>query len=165
MHCIPIKVNVFIWKLRLNKLPTLDNMDSKGIDIDSLLCPVCNDHVECVDHLFFSCEMAKELWRSLARWVSMDLPEFASIQDWFTWLDAAHMSKRSRTIFEGVASIMMWFIWFFRNASIFSPSKPKKANIWDLIAHQSFLCISSRNPMYTFRWIDWLRNPIDIPPM
>ncbi|GKB88583.1 RNA-directed DNA polymerase, eukaryota, reverse transcriptase zinc-binding domain protein [Tanacetum coccineum] len=61
LRCIPIKVNIFIWKLRLDKLPTLANIDKKGIDVASLLCPICNAHVENVDHLFFSCGMAHDL--------------------------------------------------------------------------------------------------------
>ena len=61
MKCVPIKVNVFMWRLRLDKLPTLVNMDRKGIEVASLLCPVCNEHVESVDHLFFLCEMARDL--------------------------------------------------------------------------------------------------------
>ncbi|GKD09501.1 RNA-directed DNA polymerase, eukaryota, reverse transcriptase zinc-binding domain protein, partial [Tanacetum coccineum] len=161
LRSIPIKVNVFIWRLRLDKLSTLVNMDRKGIDVDSLLCPICKAHVENVDHLFFSCEMAHDLWGLLARWCNLDIPEVSNITEWFSWLDDAHVSKSARVILEGIASTMLWFIWNFRNACIFSSSKPKKANVWDSIVHYSFLWISSRNPKSRFRWIDWLGNPID----
>nr|GEV18044.1 RNA-directed DNA polymerase, eukaryota, reverse transcriptase zinc-binding domain protein [Tanacetum cinerariifolium] len=50
--CVPIKVNVFMWRLSLDKLATLVNMDRKGIDLASLLCPVCYECVENVNHLF-----------------------------------------------------------------------------------------------------------------
>ncbi|GJX36532.1 RNA-directed DNA polymerase, eukaryota, reverse transcriptase zinc-binding domain protein [Tanacetum coccineum] len=74
VQCIPIKVNIFIWKLSLNKLPTLENLDSKGVDLDSVLCPVCNDQIECVNHIFFACGLAKDLWRLMAKWLfSVDL--------------------------------------------------------------------------------------------
>nr|GEU38325.1 myosin heavy chain-related protein [Tanacetum cinerariifolium] len=43
---IPIKVNIFMWRLKLNKLPTLANLVQKGIDINSLLCPICDNYVE-----------------------------------------------------------------------------------------------------------------------
>ncbi|GJZ81420.1 RNA-directed DNA polymerase, eukaryota, reverse transcriptase zinc-binding domain protein [Tanacetum coccineum] len=65
---IPIKVNIFLWRLSLNKLPSRVNLDRKGIDVDSLLCPICHEDVETVNHIFFSCEMAKDLWPLLARW-------------------------------------------------------------------------------------------------
>ncbi|GJX62887.1 RNA-directed DNA polymerase, eukaryota, reverse transcriptase zinc-binding domain protein [Tanacetum coccineum] len=165
VQCIPIKVNIFIWKLSLNKLPTLENLDSKGVDLDSVLCPVCNDQIECVNHIFFACGLAKDLWRLMAKWCSVDLPEVFSISDWFSWLDASHMPKRSKIIIEGVVSTMLWHIWNFRNAWIFRDIKPKKANIWDSVIHQSFVWISSRNPKFSLRWVDWLRNPIETYPM
>ncbi|GJX66824.1 gypsy type transposase [Tanacetum coccineum] len=43
---VPIKVNVFLWRLTLNKLPSRMNLDRKGIDVDSLLCPTCQEDVE-----------------------------------------------------------------------------------------------------------------------
>ncbi|GJX16952.1 RNA-directed DNA polymerase, eukaryota, reverse transcriptase zinc-binding domain protein [Tanacetum coccineum] len=158
---IPIKVNVLVWRLCLDKLPTLMNLDKKGIDVPSLLCPVCSDQVETADHLFFSCGMAQDLWGLLARWCQLDFPVISNIAEWFSWLDSAYLSKYTRSSLEGIASTMLWSIWNFRNAWIFSNSKPKKANIWDSVVHQSFLWISSRNPKCRFRWIDWLRNPIE----
>nr|GEW77578.1 RNA-directed DNA polymerase, eukaryota [Tanacetum cinerariifolium] len=43
------------------------NLDKKGIDVDLILCPICNDNVETVNHLFFSYDMAKDLWSLQAR--------------------------------------------------------------------------------------------------
>ncbi|GJZ10438.1 RNA-directed DNA polymerase, eukaryota, reverse transcriptase zinc-binding domain protein [Tanacetum coccineum] len=126
---IPIKVNVLVWRLCLDKLPTLMNLDKKGIDVPSLLCPVCSDQVETADHLFFSCGMAQDLWGLLARWCQLDFPVISNIAEWFSWLDSAHLSKYARSSLEGIASTMLWSIWNFRNAWIFSNSKPKKANI------------------------------------
>ncbi|GKC55447.1 RNA-directed DNA polymerase, eukaryota, reverse transcriptase zinc-binding domain protein [Tanacetum coccineum] len=149
---VPIKVNVFLWRLNLDKLPSLVNMDRKGMDIDSLLCPVCGDHVESVDHLFFSCGMARELWRLLARWCDLDITSVANIAEWFLWVDACKVTKTARYILEGIAATLMWSIWNFHNALIFSDCKPKKATLWDSIVSQS-LRITSR--------IGWLGNLID----
>ncbi|GKC23809.1 RNA-directed DNA polymerase, eukaryota, reverse transcriptase zinc-binding domain protein [Tanacetum coccineum] len=63
---IPIKVNVFLWRLKLNKLPSRVNRDRKGIELDSILCPICHGDVETVNHIFFNCDMAKDLWSLLA---------------------------------------------------------------------------------------------------
>ena len=74
-----------------------------------VLC-VCGDHVENVDHLFFSCGMARELWRLLARWCNLDIPGVASIAEWFSWVDACKVTKTARYILEGVAATLMWSI-------------------------------------------------------
>ncbi|GJZ69976.1 RNA-directed DNA polymerase, eukaryota, reverse transcriptase zinc-binding domain protein [Tanacetum coccineum] len=69
---IPIKVNVFLWRLKLNRLPSRVNLDWKGINVGSILCPICHDDVETVNHIFFNCGMAKDLWALLAKWWEMD---------------------------------------------------------------------------------------------
>ncbi|GKC08007.1 hypothetical protein Tco_0999617 [Tanacetum coccineum] len=74
---------------------------------------------------------------------------------------ALEVTKTARYILEGIAATLMWSIWNFQNALIFSDCKPKKATLWDSIVSQSFLWISSRNPKLRISWIGWLGNPID----
>nr|GEX00272.1 reverse transcriptase domain-containing protein [Tanacetum cinerariifolium] len=50
---IPIKVNIFLWGLLLNKLPTRVNLDRRSIDVHSILCLICQEDVETVI-IFFS---------------------------------------------------------------------------------------------------------------
>ena len=38
---IPKKVCFFIWRTRLNRIPCRVNLDARGIDVDSVLCPWC----------------------------------------------------------------------------------------------------------------------------
>nr|GEX79669.1 SKP1-like protein 1B [Tanacetum cinerariifolium] len=64
---IPIKVIVFLWRLYLNKLLTKVNLDRKGMDIGSILCPACQSNVETVNHIFFNSDLAKDLWALLAK--------------------------------------------------------------------------------------------------
>ena len=52
---VPIKVNVFLWRAMINKLPSRVNLDRRGIDVDSLLCPICLGDLETVNHSFFNC--------------------------------------------------------------------------------------------------------------
>nr|GEX26521.1 RNA-directed DNA polymerase, eukaryota [Tanacetum cinerariifolium] len=94
IRCIPIKINVFLWRLSLNKLPSRVNLDLKGIDVDSLLCHIYKEDVESVNHIFFSCEMAKALWDLFAKWWKLDIPFCDNIFDWFSWLDSLKVSNK-----------------------------------------------------------------------
>ncbi|GKA25333.1 RNA-directed DNA polymerase, eukaryota [Tanacetum coccineum] len=58
-------VNVFAWRAMRNQLPTRTSLDTRGIDIDSLLCPFCNSNMEDSNHVFFSCNVALELWNKI----------------------------------------------------------------------------------------------------
>ncbi|GKA69480.1 RNA-directed DNA polymerase, eukaryota, reverse transcriptase zinc-binding domain protein [Tanacetum coccineum] len=158
--CIPIKVNIFLWRLGLNKLPSKINLQRKGIDVGSVLCPICQDDVESVNHLFFNCDMAKHLWNLLAKWWDLDIPVCANILEWYSWLDSLRASTKVRTFLEGVGGTLLWSIWSFRNRLVFSSPPPKKALLWDSVVSQSYLWISSRNPKSKFSWIGWLHNPV-----
>ncbi|GJS58306.1 RNA-directed DNA polymerase, eukaryota [Tanacetum coccineum] len=65
---IPIKINVFAWKVYLDRLPTRLNLMKRGILVPSLLCPVCNADHEDMSHLLFSCSLANEVVRLVCRW-------------------------------------------------------------------------------------------------
>ncbi|GJR38484.1 RNA-directed DNA polymerase, eukaryota, reverse transcriptase zinc-binding domain protein [Tanacetum coccineum] len=80
---IPIKVNVFLWRLHLNKLPSKVNLDRRGVQIDFILCQTCQLDVETVNHIFFNCEMAKYLWSLLAKWWDLDILICANISEWY----------------------------------------------------------------------------------
>ncbi|GJY33543.1 putative reverse transcriptase domain-containing protein [Tanacetum coccineum] len=113
------------------------------------------------NHIFFSCDLALELWAKLARWWGLDIPVCANILEWFEWIDSLHSSNIVKTTLEGVGETFMWSIWSYRNRLIFSDPPPKKAVHWDAIVSQSYLWFSSRNPKSSITWVDWLRNPID----
>ncbi|GKB66016.1 RNA-directed DNA polymerase, eukaryota, reverse transcriptase zinc-binding domain protein [Tanacetum coccineum] len=132
------------------ELPSRVNLDKKGIDVDSLLCPICHEDVETVNHLFFTCDLAKDLWALLARWWELDIPFCTSISEWFEWLDSLSISHKAQVFVEGVGGTLLWSIWSFRNRLVFSNNPPKKALIWDSMVSQSFLWFSSRNPCFKF---------------
>ncbi|PWA65521.1 reverse transcriptase domain, Reverse transcriptase zinc-binding domain protein [Artemisia annua] len=65
---LPIKINIHSWRLRKDRLPTRLNLDARGIDIDSLCCPVCNDAIESTPHLFVECTIAADIWARIKDW-------------------------------------------------------------------------------------------------
>ncbi|GJY52428.1 zinc finger, CCHC-type containing protein [Tanacetum coccineum] len=90
---IPIKINVFAWKVYLDRLPTRLNLMKRGVLVPSLLCPVCNADHEDTSHLLFSCSLAneavrlnvesfKELWDSLeAKYMAEDASSKKFLKD------------------------------------------------------------------------------------
>nr|GEZ94690.1 RNA-directed DNA polymerase, eukaryota, reverse transcriptase zinc-binding domain protein [Tanacetum cinerariifolium] len=70
---LPIKVNVFLWRLKRNNLSSRVNLDRRGIEISSLLCPLCLGDFEMVNHSLFNCDMAKGLWSLFAKLWEVDI--------------------------------------------------------------------------------------------
>ncbi|GKA84831.1 RNA-directed DNA polymerase, eukaryota, reverse transcriptase zinc-binding domain protein [Tanacetum coccineum] len=82
---IPRKVNIFMWRLLLDRLPHRLNLSSRGLDIDSILCPVCSEHVESNSHAFFSCSAASNIWRLVHGWCELKIPTLSSCDEWDIW--------------------------------------------------------------------------------
>ncbi|GJS60505.1 RNA-directed DNA polymerase, eukaryota [Tanacetum coccineum] len=84
---LPMKVNVFVWRVMLNRLPTRLNLDRRGIDMDSLICPCCNSIVKDNNHVFYSCNVALELWNKIAMWLDLHILGFDNMFAMFQWID------------------------------------------------------------------------------
>ncbi|GKD43240.1 RNA-directed DNA polymerase, eukaryota [Tanacetum coccineum] len=57
--------DIWVWSLDstvcLDKLPTRLNLSLRGIDIPSIICPICNATGESCSHILFSCNVARIL--------------------------------------------------------------------------------------------------------
>ncbi|GKA26171.1 RNA-directed DNA polymerase, eukaryota [Tanacetum coccineum] len=93
IRIFPIKINMFAWKVCLDALPTRCNMSLRGIDIPSILCPLCNRAVENSDHIFFSCSMVRKVWRRLLTWLELNVSSFHSYNEWISWLSSIRLPK------------------------------------------------------------------------
>ncbi|GKC08551.1 RNA-directed DNA polymerase, eukaryota [Tanacetum coccineum] len=52
VNLIPIKINILAWKISMDRLPTRFNLSSCGLEIPSILCPLCNEAAETTTHTF-----------------------------------------------------------------------------------------------------------------
>ena len=112
-----------------------------------------------MNHVFFNCDMAMELWGLVARWWQVDIPVFSSMLEWNIWIDTVHVWAGVRRCLEVVGLVLLWSIWSFCNKLLFIQVKPVKALILDHIQVQSYLWINSRNSKFNVSWVDWVCNP------
>ncbi|GJR71924.1 reverse transcriptase domain, reverse transcriptase zinc-binding domain protein [Tanacetum coccineum] len=55
---VPKKVNIFVWRALQGRLPVREELDKRGIDLDTLLCPSCGDMAESCSHCLVMCNFA-----------------------------------------------------------------------------------------------------------
>ncbi|GJR99845.1 RNA-directed DNA polymerase, eukaryota, reverse transcriptase zinc-binding domain protein [Tanacetum coccineum] len=155
---VPIKINIFAWKVCLDKLPTRLNLSLRGIDIPSIVCPNCSLAGESCSHLFFSCSMTRLLWRKVARWWDFDIPEFSSYEEWITWFKSIRIPKVVKDVLEGAFYVMWWVILKFRNQVLFGNSLPRLDLLFDEIVLLSFTWCFNRCKN-NIDWISWMKYP------
>ncbi|GKD21827.1 putative reverse transcriptase domain-containing protein [Tanacetum coccineum] len=135
---IPIKINILVWKISLDCLPTRFILSSRGLEIESLLCPTCNVSAETSSHTFFACSLARNIMHNICYWWELDLVSLNSYSDWIIWFTSIRLNKKKKEILEGICLVSWWFIWNFRNQTIFAKVCPKKEFIFDNIVQSSF---------------------------
>ncbi|GKA28019.1 RNA-directed DNA polymerase, eukaryota, reverse transcriptase zinc-binding domain protein [Tanacetum coccineum] len=155
---VPIKVNVHAWKVKIDSLPTRFNISRRGMDIDSITCSICDNGVESSSHLFFKCNMVRDIIRKITRWWDITYIEADSYEDWLNWLVNLRLSSNYKQALEGVFYVMWWHVWQYRNKYIFEAVSSPKAMIFEDIVSRSFYWCCNRCKA-SFSWNDWLKNP------
>ncbi|GKD12039.1 RNA-directed DNA polymerase, eukaryota, reverse transcriptase zinc-binding domain protein [Tanacetum coccineum] len=116
---VSIKVNVLAWKIKIDALPTRFNISRRGIDIHSILCPVCDGGVESSEHLFFRCHLSKQIARKVSLWWNVAYVDVNSYAEWFSWIVSLRIAAKSKLMLEGVFYTMWWQLWTYRNKLFF----------------------------------------------
>ncbi|KAL0688483.1 hypothetical protein Bca4012_088160 [Brassica carinata] len=58
---IPPNIKTFWWRMAHGGIAVLDNLRRRGVKIDNT-CPVCEEQMETLNHAFFQCRVAREVW-------------------------------------------------------------------------------------------------------
>ncbi|GKD90485.1 RNA-directed DNA polymerase, eukaryota, reverse transcriptase zinc-binding domain protein, partial [Tanacetum coccineum] len=112
---LPRKVNIFVWRLALDRLPTRLNLSLRGLDIPSIKCPMCNNEVESVDHVFFGCDLSSNVWCLVRRWTNIDMPSFSSWFDCLQWFEDWKAVSGNKDRMYVILAALLWCLWRYRN--------------------------------------------------
>nr|GFA04206.1 hypothetical protein [Tanacetum cinerariifolium] len=138
-NILPRKVNIFLWRLSLDRLPYRLNLSSRGIDIPTMSCSSCNGGlVSCCD---------------------FSIPPFASYDAWKNWICSRHASKVESRCLYVIFAAFFWWIWKYHNNIIFCAQPMKKGDLFDNICASLFSWFSHRGRMSS-NWGEWLKNPL-----
>ncbi|GJY65582.1 RNA-directed DNA polymerase, eukaryota [Tanacetum coccineum] len=100
VKCVPIKINVLAWKIKTGALPTRFNISRRGIDIQDMSCPICDNAIESTDHLFFRCGLVRDIANKVLSWWNLDHANLNSYAEWKSWLVSIRMDSKLKKILK-----------------------------------------------------------------
>ncbi|GJR77131.1 putative RNA-directed DNA polymerase, partial [Tanacetum coccineum] len=159
-NLIPLKVNVFTWKTANQRLPTRSNLDFRGIDLHSVLCPLCEEVTETEEHIFVSCGIAKEIWKGLVDWWNIHRITVTCLTDAINLADMVLLTAAAKMFFDTAVQATLWR---FRNETIFASKRPNKRLILDDIKLSSFTWCSSRQKKVPIKIMEVLHETHESP--
>ncbi|GJS77855.1 RNA-directed DNA polymerase, eukaryota, reverse transcriptase zinc-binding domain protein [Tanacetum coccineum] len=151
VKCVPIKINVLAWKIKTDALPTRFNISRRGIDIQDMSCPICDNAIESTDHLFFRCGLVRDIANKVLSWWNLDHANLNSYAEWKSWLVSIRMDSKLKKMFEGVWYSIWWYVWIYRNKLLFDERKPSKSMLIDNVIASSFYWCKYRSKA-SFGW-------------
>ena len=113
---IPGKVNIFLWRLVNNALPTKDNLVKRGVPVPSVLYEFCISNVENTNYWFFECNKVGLTWRKICAWWNCDCSSLTSVDSFRNCSTFSSNKNFPNLIFKAVATITLWSIWKWRNS-------------------------------------------------
>ncbi|PWA96590.1 hypothetical protein CTI12_AA038580 [Artemisia annua] len=134
---VPKKINIHIWRLATNRLPLLPKLLRLGINVTSVMCPLCNEVPESIEHIMVHCPKVNTIWMKCFRWWGLN-PSYKdlSIKSLIDGIFCTHLPKIAQSVFVGVCYSAFWAIWRWRNK------------------------ITNRNSKINVDWKTWVFHPM-----
>ena len=155
---LPKKVNIMVWKM-MDRISTRVNLDARGIDIPSVLCPICEGCSEMVNHIFFECSFVTQVYNKFARWWDIHIPGLSSYVQWLEWFVSVQLPKVHKHLLEAAFMSLWWHVWCFRNSYIFGRLRSNESLFFDNLVTTSFVLVNSRCRSLRLSWVGWMQNP------
>uniref|UniRef100_M4EUN1 RNase H type-1 domain-containing protein n=1 Tax=Brassica campestris TaxID=3711 RepID=M4EUN1_BRACM len=111
------KTKLFVWKALHGAIPAGEALRARQINVDGK-CKRCN-LPETIDHLFFHCPFAKQVWTSAPVFPSIEYNGSIVLRN--QWINLISRKNLPPTGVEGqLAPWILWGIWTARNNLVFN---------------------------------------------
>ncbi|GJV42888.1 hypothetical protein Tco_1427424 [Tanacetum coccineum] len=79
--------------------PTRFNISRRGMDIDSIVCPICNAGVESTNQIFFHACSDTD-YAKISSWWNIDYSDVNSYEEWQVWLVSIRIQSKLKGVLE-----------------------------------------------------------------
>uniref|UniRef100_A0A803PBD0 Uncharacterized protein n=1 Tax=Cannabis sativa TaxID=3483 RepID=A0A803PBD0_CANSA len=121
---LPSKIRIFAWRAYHEALPTAATLQHRHIS-STPQCPLCQMHLETINHVFFWCNRARQVWRNWESNINWHLSKTCSFSDFLVYVSSLLQSDKVELFIT-----ILWCIWKARNADTHSKTPKSAMQIW-----------------------------------
>jgi hypothetical protein len=159
---VPLKVSIFAWRLLRNRLPTKDNLLSRGVlQHDDISCVGGCGSEENACHLFLGCTTFGSIWYRLLHWLGINFVAPEVLGEHFHQF--SHFSGLPQSTYHFLKLIWLvcvWIIWKEMNNRVFNNKALAPAQLTDKVIMISFQWLKANLINFVFNYHDWWRSPL-----
>ncbi|GKB86160.1 RNA-directed DNA polymerase, eukaryota, reverse transcriptase zinc-binding domain protein [Tanacetum coccineum] len=155
---VPKKVNIFMCRVGRGRLPVRVELDKRGIDLHTLLCPSCDEACETIDHSLVFCNDAMNIWGKVFEWWKIGNVNAFSTNEMSRYNGNVVIRSKYMPLWQEVVWTTSYFIWRNRNCRVFGKKVETTINLFQEIRLRTFQWIHRRSKEYQVRWEKWLED-------
>ncbi|GAU19616.1 hypothetical protein TSUD_383110 [Trifolium subterraneum] len=161
LRSVPLKVNIFVWRLFLDRLPTKSNLLRRGsLGAENVYCSTMCGTTEDLNHLFFQCDVYSRLWLMILQWLGV----FTALQGELNAhsIQFSGLGSNQKTSFIGLTVIWvatLYVIWRDRNNRLFKSVLEPIEKLAEKVKLQTFWWLKSRYISFDFDYSVWRQQP------
>ncbi|GKV36624.1 hypothetical protein SLEP1_g44732 [Rubroshorea leprosula] len=128
---------------------------------DGMVCGLCKEGVEDVNHLFCTCKAAWLAWAKVVKWWGFEIVMPATVRgvmDFFLWCLGSLAGKEMGACIFLVTS---WYLWYWRNVLVFRSNEDLGDQLLELIQVKSYFWIRNKVNGSVFSLAQWQSNPTE----
>ncbi|KAK3211829.1 hypothetical protein Dsin_016535 [Dipteronia sinensis] len=120
---LPLKLKIFIWKACNDWIPTLANLERRGLKVNKV-CPLCRRAEESTLHALWDCLKMRYARMDWLPKKAVPRSRYANFLEFITDIATRIDNDALRTL-----CVICWRNWFLRNASIHKDNKPNYSDV------------------------------------
>ncbi|XP_071718124.1 uncharacterized protein [Rutidosis leptorrhynchoides] len=156
---VPKKIELFVWRATQKRVPVRIELDKRGVDLNTVRCPLCDEDVETVEHSLIFCSKVMDIWNRVFSWWGFGSMSNLSIIEILRGNGPSQMSIHGKKVWQAVEWVCSYLIWSNRNNVVFRGKGWNSPVAVNEIQVKSFDWISHRASGRKFEWLTWLNNP------
>lgn len=158
----PPKVNVHVWRVLHNKLPTRSNLRRRNIIPDSggCRCVFYDNDMENMKHVLFECPFSYGIWMSCCKWLGVEtaFPSDTSMN--LLLFSSFFRSSNGKKFAVSIWECVVWSLWKLRNARIFRNEEINGDKLLKEIKTRLWSWFANKEPrLQLFTYSHWICNP------
>lgn len=106
---VPIKVNCFVWRANLGRIPVMAELEARGLLNGSNTCANCLTEVETADNVLVKCPFAMEIWSMVLSWCDSSKPSLNKVSDVVSFVaQSCCYAKKMRNLISICYDSLWW---------------------------------------------------------
>lgn len=117
---IPNKVNCFVWRARIDRIPSACALIRRGVKIQDETCSACISGSETADHMLVTCPFAIAIWNGIWNWCEIIPPQLSNVKEILNFVAMCGKPQTKKRTINSIIFGTLWGMWKARNDRVFN---------------------------------------------